>query len=293
MYIIITHMESSRGELLNSEALSVVIPARNASKTIRQSVNSALMQMQDEDELIVLDDNSEDNTLDVLTDMRDSRLRIVSSEEQLGVSRGANLLIHEARNDLIARLDSDDLAISGRIQYQREKMTQDTGLAVTFTSQVSFGYRLRYFFPVHFNGIESLRFPWELLTGNPVCHSSSMMRKSKILSIGGYREVAAEDYDLWIRCALNGLTLQKFRRPGVLYRKHESQLTRQSSWRNDLISLNGVAANHQILASHLGWTGGETWHILNQLDLTPIDAATKLEFFAFVKSGKAGLINAR
>lgn len=271
---------------MNSQAVSVVIPARNASKTIRQTVNSVLMQLEDYDELIVLNDSSEDDTLGLLRDVIDSRVRIISSSKQLGVAKGANLLLHEARNDLVARLDSDDLAISGRIDFQRNVMVQNSSLSVIFMSQLSFGRKLKFFLPLNLARIEVHNFPWALLMGNPVCHSSSMMRRSRILGIGGYRDVVAEDYDLWIRCVLNGMNLEKFRKPGVLYRKHGDQLTRQVSWLNDLKSLNGIASSHHDLTKSLGWLGGKTWQILQQRDLTPEDEQRRLEFLNFVKTGK-------
>ena len=90
--------------------ISVVVPARNAGRYIRRTLESALNQTHRAFEIIVVDDGSEDETAAIVTEMagREPRIRLIRTQK-IGVSAARNLAIAAACSDLIATLDADDL----------------------------------------------------------------------------------------------------------------------------------------------------------------------------------------
>ena len=87
--------------------ISVVIPAFNEAENVRRSIDSVLNQGFGDFELIVVDDGSTDTTGDSVREYDDSRVRLVSQENQ-GVSVARNRGVNEARAELVAFLDADD-----------------------------------------------------------------------------------------------------------------------------------------------------------------------------------------
>jgi succinoglycan biosynthesis protein ExoO len=88
--------------------ISVVIPAYNAEKTIKSAIDSVLAQTFRDIEIVVCDDNSTDNTREILASYTDSRLVTVFNDNNLGAGRARDRSIAEARGDWIALLDADD-----------------------------------------------------------------------------------------------------------------------------------------------------------------------------------------
>ena len=92
-----------------STKISIIIPVYNAAAYLRKCINSVLKQTLVEFEVILVDDNSSDESLQICKDFanRDARCRIFSNRGK-GVSSSRNLGIDESRGDYIIFLDADD-----------------------------------------------------------------------------------------------------------------------------------------------------------------------------------------
>ena len=93
-----------------SPKVSIVIPAYNTERYISKAIETALSQTLKEIEVLVVDDASTDNTLDVVRRFNDERIRILASPHKTnqGVCNARNRGAQEACGDWIAILDSDD-----------------------------------------------------------------------------------------------------------------------------------------------------------------------------------------
>ena len=104
--------------------VSVVMPARNAAAFLREAIDSILTQTWRELELIVVDDGSTDDTRAIAEELgaADGRLRVISpggsQNAKSGLVAALNRGFSEARGDLVARMDADDLAYPDRIAQQ-------------------------------------------------------------------------------------------------------------------------------------------------------------------------------
>lgn len=96
--------------------VSVIIPAYNTSTYIGRAIESALGQTLKNIEVIVVDDHSTDNTLEVVKSFTDERLKVFVNSENLGVGATRNRAIKEARGNWIAVLDSDDWYAPQRLE---------------------------------------------------------------------------------------------------------------------------------------------------------------------------------
>ena len=103
-----------------SLSVSIVIPTYNRAHLVSRAVNSALQQCAPGDEVIVVDDGSTDSTGIVLAEFGE-RIRYIRKENG-GAGAARNRGIREARNPLVAFLDSDDEWMPGKIELQRQFM---------------------------------------------------------------------------------------------------------------------------------------------------------------------------
>jgi glycosyltransferase involved in cell wall biosynthesis len=87
---------------------SVIVPVRNGVRFIEDAIRSALSQLAADDEILVIDDASTDATRSVVSDMRESRVRVLNGTGR-GVSSARNIGLAAATGEFIAFLDHDDL----------------------------------------------------------------------------------------------------------------------------------------------------------------------------------------
>jgi glycosyltransferase involved in cell wall biosynthesis len=212
--------------------ISVVMPVRNGTKWLHEAVESVLDQEFRDFELLIVDDGSDEDTVRRLAEIAraDGRIGVLHQAPQ-GVAVALNLGIGAARAPYIARLDADDLARPDRLARQLAFMQAhgDVDL-VGSAAQVIDGAGAvigRIAPPT-----ESGRIARHLRRGNPIIHSSVMMRAGLLHQLGGYRATfgAAEDYDLWLRIAETG-GIANLPEPLVAIRRHESNLSRLNAVR--------------------------------------------------------------
>jgi len=234
--------------------VSVVIAAKNSEKTVLLAVRSALNGLRRYDEVLVMNDNSSDQTGLVLRGIRDRRLRIFESSVTLGRSEARNRLISESKGELIAILDADDFSLPWRFELGRRALNHYDAV---FSTALVFGSALKLlpFLPQIPRAIHSNLFAQELLGRNPVVHSTAIYRKSAIPSSPPYRDSEAEEYDLWLRMINAGCLMRRYRFPWVLYRLHEGQASRAPGFNKRGEECPFVIGEQEKLASHLQLTG--------------------------------------
>lgn len=98
---------------------SIVIPVHNGEKYIKESIDSCLEQTYKNIEVIVVDDKSEDNTLNILKNYG-NRITVIPVEKQNGLGNVINIGIRKSKGRYIARMDADDIMYPTRIEKQVE-----------------------------------------------------------------------------------------------------------------------------------------------------------------------------
>ncbi len=178
--------------------VSIVMPAYNAGKTIRKSVESIIAQTVTDWELIVIDDGSTDDTAAILTELSglDSRIRFLQNNNNSGASYTRNRAVALAQGEWIAFLDSDDLWNPEKLEKQLALSQLYTDMVVCYTAS-SFiddeGNPYGYIMPA----IERLNYK-TLLRKNLMSCSSVMIRTSVMKGIEMPNDKMHEDYFVWL-----------------------------------------------------------------------------------------------
>lgn len=102
--------------------VSVVIPAHNREDTIKRAVDSVLKQTYSNIEVIVVDDASTDNTVEIINGYHDSRVRLICQKVCGGANKARNIGIKNSRGGYIAFQDSDDEWLPNKLECQMDLM---------------------------------------------------------------------------------------------------------------------------------------------------------------------------
>jgi glycosyltransferase involved in cell wall biosynthesis len=211
------------------EAISVIMPAFNAEKTLYRAVLSTLSALTEFDELLIIEDGSGDGTGRVAKSFTDGRVRILTNSGNLGLSRSLNLGLVAAKNRIIARMDSDDVCLPWRFSVQR-KLFDRKRPDFLFGSQVLLAKTFPILIP-HTYVTRSSPGSLERALGLAcvLAHPTMMSTKSTLMALGQYRDVVAEDYDLWLRAVLDGKSILRHWMPVNLYRMGSQSLSKKDA----------------------------------------------------------------
>ena len=124
-------VKSKKGGATDDPLVSVVIPSYNRGKVLRRAIDSVLKQSYENIECIVVDDNSDDNTEDIVNSYKDKRLRYVKLNKNLGACIARNIGVREAKGEYVAFQDSDDEWRKNKLEVQMKNM-RDTGSDLNF-----------------------------------------------------------------------------------------------------------------------------------------------------------------
>ena len=197
--------------------VSVLLPVYNAEQYLKECIDSILRQDFEDFELLILDDCSSDESVNIIKSYSDSRIRFERNDVNLGISRTRNKLMSLARGEYWALSDNDDISLPQRFSKQVDFLDKHLDCAVVSCWMEFFPeYRLA-------KPLAEYKFA-ELMRFNPCLpHPCAMLRGSVIKEFGiCYRDRFryAEDYDLWFQiwkrariCALQEV-LYKYRWDG-------------------------------------------------------------------------------
>jgi len=179
--------------------VSVIIPTHNRSEKVCRAVRSVLDQTYSDYEIIVIDDASNDDTVNRLEEFGES-IKVIIHEKTMGVSASRNSGIKEAKGNYIAFLDSDDYWLPAKLEIQVGFFRDKPGALICQTNEIWIrnGRRVnpakKHRKPSGDIFVPSLK----LCLVSP---SAVMMKKSLLYEVGMFDEEypVCEDYDLWLR----------------------------------------------------------------------------------------------
>lgn len=206
---------------IHQPLVTVLMPVFNGANFLADSIESVLTQTFKDFELLIIDDKSTDNSLEIARSFSDVRLKIICSNRNKGPSAISNLGIKLAQGKYIARLDCDDLSLPNRLQTQVSFMenNKDVILCGSFV-QCFDGDNEIIAYPLSDAAIRCM-----LLFNSTFIHSSTLIRKEIFLSetiLYNENLRYAEDYDLWARIP-SKYKMANLPKVLVKYRKHNTQ----------------------------------------------------------------------
>ena len=118
--------------------ISIGMPVYNCAGTVARAVRSILKQTFEDWELLIIDDGSTDDTLNVVASFNDPRIIVVKSERNEGLPTRLNDCVRQARGKYFARMDGDDIAYPDRIRKQIEYLESHGDVDLLGTGLVVF-----------------------------------------------------------------------------------------------------------------------------------------------------------
>jgi len=218
------------------------MPVRGDAPFLFHAIKSLSESTLKPSEILIIDDGISENQLFELKNWNfDLNLKVIKNKG-VGLVSALNTGLDLADNELIARLDSDDMVYKNRLelQYNFLRISPEVmvvGSQVTYIDQDNKILGKSAYPPGSINNDK--RFKNSCL----IAHPSVMYRKNAISKVGGYREVAkigstslCEDFDLWKRIATQG-ELVNMTDELTFYRQHPAQLSNKFRYAQELATL--------------------------------------------------------
>ena len=188
---------------------------------LRQSLDSVFNQTLTPNEVVIVEDGKlNDGLLSVINEIKAKHdiIKIVPIEHNGGLGNALNIGLKHCSNEIIARMDSDDISKPNRFEKQVAEFEKDPALDVISSWMEEFIHdpneTSKIIKKVPENNDEIFKFA---KNRNPINHPTAMFKKSKVEECGGYQKFYLfEDYYLWTRMLKNGCKF-KNRQESLLY----------------------------------------------------------------------------
>ena len=211
--------------------VAAVIPCYNYGRYVGGAIQSALDQNEPVKEIIVVDDGSTDNSVEIIQSFGD-KVKLIQQKNQ-GVGNARNNGIAATDCDLIVCLDADDMIAPDFIRATKQAMAADRSLGVAYTALTMLfdnGDLGKTGFPPEFD--------WRAQTAGGVppsncIPSACMFRRSMWERAGGFKQQyhPAEDAEFWTRGLALGFTARRVSVAGLfIYRVHEGSASRTKKY---------------------------------------------------------------
>lgn len=182
--------------------VSVVMSVFNDDKYVRRAIDSILNQTLKNIEFIIINDASKDNSLQTIQSYvrKDRRVKLINNPQELKLAPSLNLGVSQAKADLIARMDPDDISLPERLEIQHLYLRKHPAVAVVGTNLSIVDENKKEIW-VRDYPTKSVDIKKIMLRYAPFAHPSVMFRKKVFEEFGGYdpNMKLCEDTDFWFK----------------------------------------------------------------------------------------------
>lgn len=260
--------------------IAVVIPSYNSSETINDCIYSVLNQTHKVNEIIIVNDGSTDNTLEILESIKNKEksyfIKILNQKNK-GIGAARNLGLQNCNSEFVAFLDSDDYWFSNKIEICLEELSKKNDLDIVYHDEILIKNNKSKL--IEFGRILEPKPNNFVFFRNNLSPSSVIVRFALLKKIGFFSEDmkfnSAEDYDLWIRLSYNNFNYKYINSPLGKYVVVNNSITN-----NRLYHFNSVI---NVLLYHF-----KNFKISDKLKKSFIN---KQKFIFLMKELKIALIN--
>lgn len=234
--------------------ITIGLPCYMAEKTLAQAIESVLNQTYEDFELLLVDDGSEDGTLEIARTYQDVRIRIIVDGEHRGIAARLNMMVREAQGRIFARMDADDIMMPNRLERQQDFLSQHPeadvvgcaavvmdvdGMPIGTRETGAYGYKL----------VSRLLHP-------------TIMGRTDWFRQNPYDErySGCEDYELWLRVR-GKATLLQMDEPLMCYRDKQTYDVHKV-WRERTVGLKMIWNERRLF--------GSAWRMLLQIAINVI-----------------------
>lgn len=206
------------------------------AKSFWESIRSIYNQTIPTDDFVLVCDGPLGVELDkVICDARSlfkERIHIIRLKSNHGLGYALNIGLKKCKNELVARMDSDDISMANRCEKQLSIFEDDPRVDIVSGYVQEFDRT-----PGDMNTIRTVSETSEQIQKfakkrNPFNHPCVMYKKSRVMAAGGYRQLyMLEDYYLWIRMLIKGMNGYNIQTPILYMRVGNGMYRRRSGWK--------------------------------------------------------------
>lgn len=227
----------------NKYSVLMSVYKNDCSQYTQLAIDSMLNQTIPPEQIVVVKDGPIDSDLNICLEQYSARygtlFTIISLDENKGLANALNMGMKSCRNNLVARMDADDISLPERCERELELFDQ-------YPNLVACGCNIDEFFgnPTDIKTSRTVPCTYEEIIKfskrrQPFNHPTVMYRKDEIDKIGGYHELKRkEDFDLFSRLIATGKFVLNVNESLYLYRANEQNYMRRKSLLNFSSAMN-------------------------------------------------------
>lgn len=221
---IITENLGWQKEKFLNEGISVILPFRTNLFLVDAVESVFASRFPSAWELLLIANQADDKSIEVVSSLLKKNVKLIFANDKLGLSYALNIGLANSRYDFVARMDSDDLCLAGRMLEQFNFLKENRETKVVGGQSIvidQYGKEIdRTNFPTQISEINR-----KLERRNVISHPTVMFDRKCIESLGGYDESleSAQDYDLWMRVK-KSFGISNLKVPVIKYRIHANSL---------------------------------------------------------------------
>ena len=207
---------------------TVLLPVRNGGRWLEETIQSLEDQTFKDFELLVIDDGSTDNGIEIIKQSNLQHIRVIPGPQQ-GLAKALALGVNEAKTEIIFRQDQDDISLPSRFQLQYNFLEENKDHAAVGSNATKIDEKGKKKGVIKSpNKSKAIEMYFNL--SNPLVHSSMAFRKSAVFAAGNYWSPSSdpfpEDFHLWSRLIKKG-EIANLPSILIMYRIHDKSLSQQ------------------------------------------------------------------
>ena len=224
-----------RGMETKKYSVLMSIYAKENPDYFKSSIESMIDQSLAPDEIVIVKDGPITEALDGVIKFYECKhpglFQVVALNMNIGLGRALNEGLKVCRNELVARMDTDDISLKNRCESQVAEFMKDAHLDILGSNIDEFDESPDKIISsriVPSNHEEIIRFSRRR---NPFNHPTVMYKKSSVLKNGGYGDFRRnQDFDLFVKMLNNGSKAKNINQSLLLFRANKDNLKRRKSW---------------------------------------------------------------
>ena len=230
--------------LKEKPAISLIMSVYNGEDYLAETIDSVLNQTFKDWEFIIINDCSNDKTLEILEEYasKDSRIKVHINEVNLRLPSSLNKALSLSKGKYIARMDADDICMPDRLEKQYRFMEENQDIALSSCKFLTLK-----------NGVyasggcggrtDSNAIKAMLLVTNPILHPG-IIAKAEIIKELQYDKnfTCTEDMELWTRFIMAGYKVEILPEYLMIYRLHDKQITETTldKQKNEIVKIQKI-----------------------------------------------------
>ncbi|MPQ44205.1 glycosyltransferase [Clostridium tarantellae] len=192
-------------------------------KFLKTALDSVILQTIKPKEIVIVQDGPlPEELINVIANFKgkyNELVKVIELQENVGLGQALNIGLLECSNEIVARMDTDDICVKNRFELQLNEFKKNKNLDIVGSSIYEFYDSMENVKTIKSVPVEDKEIKMYAQTRNPMNHMTVMFKKSSVVNAGSYQHMLfSEDYFLWTRMMVNGCIFKNINIPLVYAR---------------------------------------------------------------------------